>query len=207
MTRQRSASPNATAATTRRIEGRRPLAAAAGAALLLGLAACGGEDASGSGTSGSGASGDGAENTAGTSAESPLAIGDSVEVWGWDVTVTAVELDATESIMAETGMLAQEPDPGHQFAKVTYEGTYQGDEADNSFYSDLVIAFWIDGVEYDDCGANVPAGLYIGGSVDQGDTVSSAFCAQIPADRTGEVFVNVKDWQPTGQTGFFFAAE
>ncbi|WP_026932333.1 hypothetical protein [Glycomyces tenuis] len=196
MNRQRSTDQVRAVARTRP---RRAFTALIAAAILFGLSACGGAESSDGG--------DGAGESAGTGPESPIALGDSAEIWGWDVAVTGVELDATATIMSDTGLLAEEPEPGHQFAKVVYEGTYRGDDPDNSFHSDLVLAFWIDGVAYDDCGPNFPAELYTGGPVAEGETVTSAFCAQIPVDRSAAVLLNVKDWQPTGQTGFFFATE
>jgi hypothetical protein len=184
-------------------------AAAAGAAALFAFTACGSEASS----SGSGSDD---EAPAGTSAEAPLHVGDTVELLGWEITVTGIELDATEEIMetsraenALTDGVNNAPDPGHQLAMVTYEGTYVGDEEDNSFATDLLISFWIDGVEYDDCTNNYAPGLYFQyNAFDQGESATSAFCAQIPTDTADRALVHLTDWTPVSpKTAYYFAPE
>ncbi|MCD0445115.1 hypothetical protein LO763_15975 [Glycomyces sp. A-F 0318] len=181
----------------RATEPRRLRALAAGAAAVLALTACGGTDTETTST-------DDGDTAQGTTPETPLDLGSSVEALGWTVTITGVDLDATDEIMEATGMLATEPDPGHQYAMVTYEGTYDGDDPENSFRTDLVVTVWIDGVFYDDCGANVPPGYNTGGAVEQGGTASSAACAQIPTDGADRALVHLVDWQPISQPGFYF---
>ncbi len=195
---QRSFAEDGTAARALRTGRRRHLTVALAASVLLGLAACGGD------TTADGPA-DGDEDTVETGPEAPVPFGESAEILGWDVKLTAVELDTTELIM--TGVIDSEPDPGHQFAKVVYEGTYRGDDAENSFYSDLNVVFWIDGVEYKDCRGNAPEEFHYASGVAVGDTVTSAVCAQIPVGKEDDVLVNIKDWRPIGQEGTFFAIE
>ncbi|THV38707.1 hypothetical protein [Glycomyces buryatensis] len=163
-------------------------AAAVGAAAILALSACGSDD--------SDASAD-AEDTAaiGTSPEEPLAADAMVEVYGWEVTVSDIQLDATEEILDNAGYVAVEPDAGNQLALVTIEGTYVGDDEENNLPYDLLVGFWINGVAYVEC-PTFPPGYYHDGPVDSGQTVSSAWCVEIPSGITDEALLSVRDPEP-----------
>lgn len=174
-----------------------------GAAALLALAACGGADDPSGADGGTEAADDVA--TAGTTPENPLPIGATVEILDWDVTVTGVELDATQTI-DDASFFSPNLPSGRQLAMVTYEGTYKGDDPENSFRSELVVGFVIDGVVHDDCGGGLAPGVYVQGAVAKGDTVTSAFCAEIPTDQAEAALVRISEWTPvTGRTEFYFA--
>lgn len=87
----------------------------------------------------------------GLSRESPLAIGRTGNIGDYDLTVVAVERDATDTVMA-TNQFNEPPGPDEQFFMVRVSATYTGDEtglpfldldfkavgANNTSYSHLI---------------------------------------------------------------------
>lgn len=166
--------------------------------LGFGLAACDAEDATGSGSDGGGdetsetASG-AAEETAGdgTSPDSPLPAGTEVEIGDWTVTVSDVELDATETILAENEF-NEEPADGNQFAMYTVEGTYNGDEA-GTLWLDLTIGVFAGGTYYSECSNVVPGDLIDTPEVANGGTASGNGCAEFPSAESDGAIIYIED--------------
>lgn len=161
---------------------------AVGGTALIGLAAlsaCGGED-SGTGDA-SAASETGAEAAAddeaggdGTSPDSPLPAGSTVEVTDWTLTATGT-LDATEEILA-FDEYNEAPADGFQQGIVTLEGTYSGD-ASGSLWTDASFGIWADGTFYDslDCMNTVENELMEVAEVSAGSSATGSACVEIPA--------------------------
>lgn len=90
---------------------------------------------------------------------------------------------------------------------MTIEGTYVGDDVENNLANDLLVGFSIDGVAYVEC-PTFPPGYYHDGPVDPGETVSSAWCVEIPSDVTDEAVLSVRDPEPwVNYTTHYFEIE
>ncbi|SDD96837.1 hypothetical protein [Glycomyces harbinensis] len=165
------------------------LLAVSGAALigLAALTACGGGEADSDGDTGSTeeAADDGAEEAAatgdGTSPESPLPAGSTVEITDWTVGGSVV-LDATEEVLA-ANEYNEAPAEGFQQSLVTLEGTYSGTES-SSLWIDTTFGIWADGTFYDsiDCLNMVENDLMDAGEVSGGSSTSGGACVEVPAD-------------------------
>ncbi|RRR99262.1 hypothetical protein [Glycomyces terrestris] len=168
------------------------LLAAGGAALiaLAALSACSaGEDASGGDTGAEetqveeAAEGGAEEAPAGgdgTSPESPLPAGSTVEITDWSLTGSAVELDATDAVMG-ANEFNTEPAAGNQFALVTIDGTYNGAET-GTLWLDATFGIWADGTFYDsvDCLNVVENNIMDTAEVSPGSSASGSSCVEIP---------------------------
>ncbi|GAB3224536.1 hypothetical protein GCM10027447_13250 [Glycomyces halotolerans] len=169
---------------------------------LTGLAACGGEadsDSSGEDTDAAAVAEDeGAEETEaseaagdGTSPDAPLPAGSAVEVGDWTITVTDVELDATETILAENEF-NEPPADGFQQAMYTIEGTYNGDET-GTLWLDVTVGVYADNTFYSECLNVVPGDLIDAPDVSGGGSASGASCAEIPSDAADGALVYIED--------------
>jgi hypothetical protein len=165
------------------------LLAVSGATLigLAALTACGGGETgtdSDTGSTGETAEGAAADDEAaggdGTSPESPLPAGSTVEVTDWTLTATGT-LDATEAILA-SDEFNEAPAEGFQQALVTLEGTYNGD-ASGSLWTDASFGIWADGTFYDslDCMNTVENDLMDVAEVSAGSSATGSACVEVPA--------------------------
>ncbi|MCD0444841.1 hypothetical protein LO763_14580 [Glycomyces sp. A-F 0318] len=166
------------------------LLAVSGAALigLAALTACGGGDADSGSDGDTGAAEEaGAEEGAdeaasgdGSSPESPLPAGTSVEITDWTVTATGA-LDATEEILA-ADEYNEAPADGNQQGLVTLEGVYNGTES-GSLWTDASFGIWADGTFYDslDCMNTVENDLMDAPDVSAGSTATGAACVEVPS--------------------------
>lgn len=165
------------------------LLAASGAGLiaLAALSACGTED-TGSGDTTNAAEEAGAETEAesgtggeGTSPESPLAAGSTIEIADWSVTASEATLDATDAILAADEFNSA-PADGFQQSLVTLEGTYNGTET-GSLWLDVTFGVWADGTFYDsiDCTNMVENPITLIPDVSSGGTSTGSSCVEVPA--------------------------
>jgi hypothetical protein len=170
------------------------LLAASGAGLiaLAALSACSGEDTGSddaSSTSDEAAAGeDAAQDEAaaetcevapaveggGTDFAAPLALCQAGSVEGWDVAVTAVELDATQTILDEN-FLNEEPADGSQYLMFTLSGTNTGDAASDPFI-DLTTAVDIGDMRYEDTCGVLPNDLVDVGEIAPGESFTANGC-------------------------------
>lgn len=159
--------------------------------LGFGLAACDSEAGSDSG--GDTETSEAAEETAadGTSPDSPLPAGTEVEVGDWTITVSDVELDATEAVLAENEF-NEEPADGNQFAMYAVEGTYNGDET-GTLWLDLTIGVFAGGTYYDDCPNVIPDDLIDSSEVANGADASGNECAEIPSADADGALIYIED--------------
>jgi hypothetical protein len=166
------------------------LLAASGAGLiaLAALSACGAED-TGSGDTANAAEEAGADAEAeaeapagdGTSPESPLAAGSTLEIGDWTVTASEATLDATDAILAADEFNAA-PADGFQQSLVTLDGTYNGTET-GSLWLDVTFGVWADGTFYDsiDCMNTVEDQITLVPDVSSGGTSTGSACVEVPA--------------------------
>lgn len=155
------------------------LAAVASAIALAALAACGdGEEGAA----------DGPE--AGTSPDDPLEADAVLDVYGWDLKVLEVDLDATAELDS-ANFFGAEPDHD-QLATITLEGTYHGDDELNSLPNDILVGLWIDGVLYEECPTVAP-GLHTNGAADDGETITNQWCLDIPSEGLDGALLWVRD--------------
>lgn len=162
------------------------LLAVSGAALigLAALSACGTDD-TGSGDTGTTETGadaaadEEASGGDGTSPESPLPAGSSVEITDWTVSATGV-LDATEEVQA-ANEFNEPPAEGFQHSLVTITGTYAGD-ASGSLYMDATFGIWADGTFYasTDCLNTVENDLLDVAEVSAGSEATGSSCVEVP---------------------------
>lgn len=94
--------------------------------------------------------------------ENPIPMGETVQIDDdWEMTVVAVEPDATDTILAADSF-AEPPAPGHQFFVATIRVTYIGDGSEE-FYSGNLRAVGQMAVAYrqfdDSCGWSIPNAL------------------------------------------------
>lgn len=136
----------------------------------------------------------------GTSPESPLAAGSTVEVGDWTIGVSDVTLDATDAILAENEF-NEAPAEGFQQAMFTIDGTYNGTET-GTLWLDVVVGVWVDGTFYDGCSNVVPGDLIDTPDVSGGGQASGATCAEIPAGTT-EGVIYVEDLFSLDGTQYF----
>ncbi|MFB9658298.1 hypothetical protein ACFQS3_18835 [Glycomyces mayteni] len=168
------------------------LLAVSGATLigLAALSACGtGDDAAGGGSEDTGSDTTTAaeeaaeEDTAtgdGLSPEAPLPAGSTVEVGDWTLSVSDVQLDATDAIMAENEF-NEAPADGNTLAMFTVDGTYNGAET-GTLWLDATVGIWADGVMSETCTNVVPNDIINTVDVTAGATSTGATCAEVPAD-------------------------
>jgi len=162
----------------------------AGLIALAALSACSGEDTGSDDTSStSDEAGDGAaqEEAAaetcevapaveggGTDFAAPLALCQAGSIEGWDVAVTAVELDATQTILDEN-FLNEEPADGSQYLMFTLAGTNTGDAASDPFI-DLMTAVDIGDMRYEDTCGVLPNDLVDVGEIAPGESFTANGC-------------------------------
>lgn len=189
------------------------LLAASGAALiaLAALSACSaGEDTADGGDTGSdestveAAAEEGAEEEAatgdGTSPESPLPAGSEVEVGDWTISVSDVQLDATDAIMAENEFNTP-PAEGNTLAMFTVDGTYNGSET-GTLWLDATVGIWADGTFSETCTNVVPNDIINTTEVTSGATSTGATCAEIPADAESTLIYIEDIWSLDGTKYF-----
>lgn len=168
------------------------LLAASGAGLiaLAALSACSGGDTSSDDTSS--ASDEAAEGAAqdeaaaescevapaveggGADFAAPLELCQAGSIEGWDVAVTAVELDATQTILDEN-FLNEEPADGSQYLMFTLAGTNTGDAASDPFI-DLMTAVDIGDMRYEDTCGVLPNDLVDVGEIAPGESFTANGC-------------------------------
>ncbi|WP_026932355.1 hypothetical protein [Glycomyces tenuis] len=180
----------------------RKLLAVAGTGLigLVGLAACGSDDGgaesdaetstveNGAGGEDTAAEGEApaedaaadtceiapAEDGAGTDFASPLERCAAGAVGAWDVAVTEVELDATDTIL-EANAFNEEPADGSQYLMFTLTGTNNGDAAADPFM-DLWMAVDFNDFRYEDTCGVLPNDLVDVGEVAPGESFTANGC-------------------------------
>ena len=162
----------------------------AGLIALAALSACSGEDTGSDDTSS--ASDEAAEGAAqdeaaaescevapaveggGTDFAAPLELCQAGSIEGWDVAVTAVELDATQTILDEN-FLNEEPADGSQYLMFTLAGTNTGDAASDPFI-DLMTAVDIGDMRYEDTCGVLPNDLVDVGEIAPGESFTANGC-------------------------------
>lgn len=117
--------------------------------------------------------------------ENPYSVGDTVPVGDWEVTITSVNHDAEDEIMAEN-QFNDPPAEGRQFVMVSLDATYVGDDSGLAWI-DLQFSFVTGsgnttGTSMDDYCGVTPGSLFDHGEQFPGATVSGNECFAVPAD-------------------------
>ena len=114
-----------------------------------------------------------------------LPIGETASLGDFEVTVTEFVADATERVLGDNEF--NEPPSKGQYATVTFDATYVGDEEGNPGF-DLTAAVVVDGVQHKDfeCGATVEGGGMDAPTLEKGGTASGiTFCFDYPGLNDG----------------------
>lgn len=127
----------------------------------------------------------------GSSLDSPLPAGSSVEVGDWTVTISEWNADATDDILSENEF-NEEPAEDNQFAMFRVEGTYNGDEQ-GSLWLDLSVEVAAGGILYDTTCGSTPDDLFMTDDVTNGGSVTGNDCRELPSDAAGEAVFAVSD--------------
>lgn len=130
------------------------------------------------------------------SRENPYAVGDTISLTDWDITVNSVNPDAAEEVMAEN-QFNEPPAEGRQFVLVNLDATYTGDDASN---------FWVDittkvlgsegntfGGEMDDSCGTIPGDLFNAGEQFPGSTETGNVCVSVPAEQLDGALLLVEE--------------
>lgn len=124
------------------------------------------------------------------------------------VTVTAVDLDATEIILAEDPS-NQPPAAGNTYVMVALDVKYTGLVGDAEPYFDLVVGAMDDvGQEFNDidCIALTPDDMYGLPPIAPGEAVVGTFCLVVPADTTDSLTFFVEENDSIADTRVWWSA-
>lgn len=129
------------------------------------------------------------------SIDSPIAVGEVVEIGDWRLRVAGVTADGTEAVLAEN-QFNDPPAEGRQFFLVHLEATYTGDESSD---------FWIDvsmkpvgpsSVAYesfeDGCGV-IPNAIDDSGETFKGGSIHGDACWSVTAEDAGALVLIVEE--------------
>jgi hypothetical protein len=197
----------------------RRLLAASGAALiaLAALSACSAEDTGTDDTENAAEAGDEAaeEETAveacevapaveggGTDFAAPLELCQAASIEGWDIAVTAVELDATATVM-DANTFNEEPADGSQYLMFTLTGTNTGTEAVDPFIG-LNTSVDIGDYRYEDTCGVLPNDLVDVGEVAPGESFTANDCVFVDSAGVEESVLAVSDFMSMEETEVYF---
>lgn len=195
------------------------LLAASGAALiaLAALSACSAEDSGSDDTENAAEAGDEApaEEEAvetcevapaveggGTDFAAPLELCQAASIEGWDIAVTAVELDATATVM-DANTFNEEPADGSQYLMFTLTGTNTGTEAVDPFIG-LNTAVDIADYRYEDTCGVLPNDLVDVGEVAPGESFTANDCVFVDSAGVEESVLAVSDFMSMEETEVYF---
>lgn len=143
-----------------------------------------------------------AEAPSGASAADGLPLGASAAVGSrYVVTVVAVDLDATDRIVAEEPTNVA-PDAGRVYVMVTLEVENVGAEAGEPYFDLVVGAVDAGGEVYDDieCVVIAPDDMYDVGLVESGASAVGTFCLIVPAKVTATLDFFVEEHESSSET-------
>ncbi len=143
-----------------------------------------------SGTDDTGSAGP-ADGEAG-SRSAPLALGETATVGDYEVTVVAVDPDATTEILEAQGY-GELPEGGNVHALVRLDVTYTGaDEGSPGF--DLTVGMaGSDNRSYDSCEVSPPESMFDEPDLLTGGRAEGSFCVTLPGDQAVEALVFVEE--------------
>ena len=118
----------------------------------------------------------------GTDFAAPLELCQAASIEGWDIAVTAVELDATATVM-DANTFNEEPADGSQYLMFTLTGTNTGTEAVDPFIG-LNTAVDIADYRYEDTCGVLPNDLVDVGEVAPGESFTANDCVFVDSDRS-----------------------
>lgn len=110
----------------------------------------------------------------GTDFAAPLELCQAASIEGWDIAVTAVELDATATVM-DANTFNEEPADGSQYLMFTLTGTNTGDAAADP-YIGLMTSVDIGDYRYEDTCGVLPDDLVEVGEIAPGETFTANDC-------------------------------
>jgi hypothetical protein len=139
---------------------------------LLGMAACGGDG-----------------NSSG-SKDKALALGTTATVGDWEITVTGYQADAT-ALVLDTNDFNDEPGEGQQYAIVSLEATFNGDEASSLWLDTTTQLIGPSGAAFDAAGVVVPDDIFSAGSAEPGGSVSGNAVFLIDSDQADDAVLKV----------------
>jgi hypothetical protein len=143
-----------------------------------------------------------ADPDAGESIEAPLDMCTAGQVDTWDIAITAVEVDATETIL-ETDATNTAPAEGSQYFMVTLTGTNKADAAASP--ADLLVGVRNESWTYQsDCGL-VPNDILEAAEVAPGESFTANRCVPIETDKVKGSIIEIallNSWEEETYTYF-----
>ena len=131
------------------------------------------------------------EGEPGTSRTNPVPLGQAGRVADWDVSVAAVDDDATDEVLAENPF-NEPPAAGSQFVIVRVRGTYAGGDSDHLWLHSFN-AVGDAAVTYQDRGCGViPDPLDDAGEAFPGGTVEGNVCFEVPSTQVASLVMFVE---------------
>ena len=148
-------------------------------------------------------------SSAGSSLDSPVAVGGVAEVGDWRVRVVGLTPDATEHVMAENEFNDPPPD-GNQFFIATLEATHNGTES-STFWVDMSLkAVGETNVAYEafeaSCGV-IPEDINNSGETFTGGTIAGNVCWNIQASDASSLVMIAEESFSLDETRAFFSLD
>ena len=136
--------------------------------------------------------------------DNPLDIGTRIEIADWTVTVTDVNQDAADIVMAENEF-NDEPGENEQFVMFTVDATYEGDDSGDAGFDLGWAIVGSEGNTFDDrCGV-IPNSLEEQGETFPGGSVSGEVCFAVDADQIEGGTIRIEEFWSFDDTRAFFA--
>lgn len=137
----------------------------------------------------------------------PLAVGTTIELGGWELSVTEVTLDATDDVLAHN-QFNDEPADGRQFLMFWVEATYEGDESGNPWLDFSWAIVGGGGNTFssgsDDYCGSIPNSLGDQGETYPGGSVDGNVCIAVASDQIDGATIRVEETFSFDDTRAFF---
>ncbi|THV40787.1 hypothetical protein [Glycomyces buryatensis] len=143
-----------------------------------------------------------AEEGAGTDFEAPLATCQAASIPGWDVAVTAVELDATETVL-DANTFNEDVADGTQYLMYTLTAINTGDAAADPFL-DLTTSVDIGDLRYDETCGVLPNDMVDVGEIAPGDSFTANDCDFIDSEGAESAVLAVSSLMDMESTEVYF---
>ena len=139
----------------------------------------------------------------GATAADPVALGEAIELGAWRIGVSAVELDATETVVGFVGF-NEPPADDHQYVLVELSGVYIGSSAAEPVFDWALVNGEFehvpDGLE---CGV-IPASIYDVGVTPPNSQFTANVCFEVASSEvTGGLLMTLGLVDETGRERFF----
>lgn len=128
--------------------------------------------------------------------DNPLDLGTAIQMGDWTFSITDVNLDATDEVLAEN-QFNDPPADGRQFVMFNVDATYEGEESGTAWMDFSMAIVGGKGNTFssgsdDRCGV-IPDGLRDHGETFPGGSVSGNVCFSVPADQLDGATIRVEE--------------